>query len=306
VTPRSGRSRRAFAALALTLAALAACTAPTLTAARPPSTALSNGAPGTGPTVGATTPVTTTPVGSTSGPSTTPTIGATSTPTKPHVLTLVESLSRLPKFGPAPVPEPMLLPHSSGQAPLISRIPTTLPVAFLTIDDGIWKVPDAIPLLRAAGIPVTLFLTINDISDDPGYFARLQAAGAVIESHTVTHPDLRKLGYGQQVYEICHATDVLGQWYGRRPVFFRPPFGFWNPSAMAAAASCGLTAGFLWRETVNAGVVRYQTKVHMIAPGDIILMHFRPTFDEDFVAALRAIKAAGLTPALLEDYVVTS
>ena len=32
-------------------------------------------------------------------------------------------------------------------------------------------------------------------------------------------------------------------------------------------------------------------------------MHFRPAFPDDFVAALTAIKAAGLTPALLEDYV---
>ena len=32
-------------------------------------------------------------------------------------------------------------------------------------------------------------------------------------------------------------------------------------------------------------------------------MHFRPAFPDDFIAALTAIKEAGLTPALLEDYV---
>ena len=32
-------------------------------------------------------------------------------------------------------------------------------------------------------------------------------------------------------------------------------------------------------------------------------MHFRPAFPDDFIAALAAIKNAGLTPALLEDYV---
>jgi hypothetical protein len=42
---------------------------------------------------------------------------------------------------------------------------------------------------------------------------------------------------------------------------------------------------------------------HRIFPGDIILMHFRPAFLRDVLAALRAIHAAGLTPALLEDYV---
>ena len=41
----------------------------------------------------------------------------------------------------------------------------------------------------------------------------------------------------------------------------------------------------------------------VVQPGDIILMHFRPAFVKDFLAALRAIHRAGLTPALLEDYI---
>jgi hypothetical protein len=65
---------------------------------------------------------------------------------------------------------------------------------------------------------------------------------------------------------------------------------------------CGMKAAFYWKETVNAGVVRYQTG-HQIQPGDIILMHFRPTFVEDFLAALRTIHDAGLTPTRLEDYI---
>ena len=32
-------------------------------------------------------------------------------------------------------------------------------------------------------------------------------------------------------------------------------------------------------------------------------MHFRPAFMADFLAALKAIHRAGLTPALLEDYI---
>jgi hypothetical protein len=49
--------------------------------------------------------------------------------------------------------------------------------------------------------------------------------------------------------------------------------------------------------------VAYQTAEHRIHPGDIILMHFRPAFTSDVLAALNAIHNAGLTPALLEDYV---
>jgi peptidoglycan/xylan/chitin deacetylase (PgdA/CDA1 family) len=162
-------------------------------------------------------------------------------------------------------------------------------VAFLTIDDGVTKAPDALALMRAAHIRATLFLTINDISDNRDYFSQLQSAGAVIEAHTISHPDLIKLSYSQQRYEICHGADLLGQWYGRRPMLFRPPYGDENDDTLAAGAN---------------GTVNYQTSLHRVQPGDIILLHFRTTFDEDFVAALRAIHDSGLTPALLEDYVI--
>jgi peptidoglycan/xylan/chitin deacetylase (PgdA/CDA1 family) len=236
----------------------------------------------------------------TAGPA--PTAGASASPASVH--TLAYWLSRVPHFPVAAAGPPMQLAHRAGRASWNSRIPTDQPVAFLTIDDGVTKAPDALALMRAANIRVTLFLTINDISDNRGYFTQLQAAGAVIEAHTISHPDLIKLGYSQQRYELCHGADVLGQWYGRRPVLFRPPYGDENDNTLAAGASCGLGDAFFWKETVTNGTVNYQTSLHRVQPGDIILMHFRTTFDEDFVAALRAIHDAGLTPALLEDYVI--
>ena len=72
---------------------------------------------------------------------------------------------------------------------------------------------------------------------------------------------------------------------------------------MRAAWSCGLKVGFHWRATVDKGFIYYQAQDKRLHPGDIVLMHFRPAFPDDFIAALEAIKAAGLTPALLEDYV---
>jgi hypothetical protein len=64
---------------------------------------------------------------------------------------------------------------------------------------------------------------------------------------------------------------------------------------------CGIRAVVYWRETVDDGIVRFQ-EGSTVRPGDIILMHFRARFVDDFIAALQAIKDAGLTPALLEDY----
>jgi peptidoglycan/xylan/chitin deacetylase (PgdA/CDA1 family) len=210
-------------------------------------------------------------------------------------------LSDVPSFPPAPEPEPIVLPHGNA-VPYLSRVPVTQPVAFLTIDDGYLKPGEAPKLLAAAHIPVTLFLTTDAIQDNVPFFDNLRHYGAVIEAHTISHPELRGRPEGLQHHQICDGADRLGHWYGRRPVLFRPPFGDRDNTTLTVAHGCGLKAAFMWKETVDKGKVRYQ-EGHTVQPGDIILMHFRPAFVKDFLAALRAIHAAGLTPALLEDYI---
>jgi peptidoglycan/xylan/chitin deacetylase (PgdA/CDA1 family) len=211
------------------------------------------------------------------------------------------SPDNIPQFPPAPPAEKITLP-AGPDAAWLTHIPTTQKVAFLTIDDGWIRQPQAIELMRAAHIPVTLFLTINAIRGDPGYFKQLEAAGAVIEAHTITHTELKGKSVDFQRREICGSADQLGNIYGRRPVLFRPPFGDKDETTLQVTRLCGLKAAFFWKETVDKGVVAFQTG-HTVQPGDIILMHFRPAFVADFLAALQAIHNAGLTPALLEDYI---
>jgi peptidoglycan/xylan/chitin deacetylase (PgdA/CDA1 family) len=209
--------------------------------------------------------------------------------------------ARLPRFAPPPTPRPVTVPDGPNAA-WYHRIPTDQPVAFITIDDGWVKHPQARELLAAAGVPVTLFLTIDSIKDNPDYFRQLQSDKVTIEAHTISHPSLRGQSYALQRRELCGSADQLGRWYGRRPIFFRPPFGNKDTTTLKAARDCGMKAGFFWTETVHEGKVRYQ-KGKTVRAGDILLMHFRPAFVEDFIAALVAIHKAGLTPALLSDYV---
>ncbi|GAA0579210.1 hypothetical protein GCM10010172_75150 [Paractinoplanes ferrugineus] len=211
-------------------------------------------------------------------------------------------LSDVPRFLPPPAPEPIVL-APGDQVPFLSRIPVTQPVAFLTIDDGFLKNPEAEKLFAAARIPVTLFLTTDAIHDDPAFFDRLRSYGAVIEAHTISHPELAGRSAEFQHHQICDGADRLAQWYGRRPVLFRPPFGDKDTTTLRVAKQCGMTAAFMWKETVDKGKVRYQEELKTVQRGDIILMHFRPAFVKDFLAALTAMHRAGLTPALLEDYV---
>ncbi len=239
-------------------------------------------------------------------PSATPSPTPTPTPSPSTSVApeLAPYLSRIPRFDPAPTPAPVTLSRYDNQAAFAHEIPTNHKVAFLTIDDGLNRHPLALELLRAAKIPVTLFLTTNYVGGNQAYFQALRDTGyATIQNHTVSHPNLPSVGYAGARNQLCGASNNLEQWYGKRPTFFRPPFGEYDNWTLRAAWECGLQAGFHWRETVDSGNVYYQRPDKKIHAGDIILMHFRPAFPEDFIAALVAIKAAGLTPALLEDYV---
>lgn len=256
----------------------------------------------TGATAAASTAVSSGPSGDPLGPGggEAPTAG---TPPRvpPQAQPIGWKLSDVPRFGPPPAAEPITLPPGD-QVPFLSRIPVTQPVAFLTIDDGYLKPAEASKLLAAANIPVTLFLTTDAIHDNVPFFDKLRSYGAVIEAHTITHPELSGRGEEFQHHQICDGADQLGKWYGRRPLLFRPPFGDKDSTTLRVAKGCGLKAAFMWKETVDKGIVRFQ-EGNTVQRGDIILMHFRPAFVKDFLAALRAIKKAGLTPALLESYV---
>ncbi|BCJ46351.1 hypothetical protein GCM10010168_59900 [Actinoplanes ianthinogenes] len=209
---------------------------------------------------------------------------------------------RVPQFPPPPLPTKVTLP-TDGKAGIFKRIPTTEKIAFITIDDGWQKDPMAAKLFQAANVPITLFLEVNAVDPDPEYFKPLQAAGATIQNHTVSHPTMTYLGYDGQKRQICEGADRLAKYYGERPTLFRPPGGSYNTTTLRAAHDCGMKAVFTWTETTDHGKVFYQQDPHVVQPGDIILMHFRPRFVDDFLAVLKAIHKAGLTPARLEDYV---
>ena len=210
---------------------------------------------------------------------------------------------RLPVFAPPPPPQPITVPTTGALAPIYNRIPIHQRVAFLTMDDGQTQLSAAGPLMAAAHIPFTMFLIGPVAAKNPPFFERLAGEGGVIEDHTLTHPIMRGLPYARQRQEICGARDLLHSTFQITPRFFRPPYGNYDQNTLRAVHDCGLQAAFNWAETVNGGKVYYQTATHKIEPGDIILMHFRPAFVSDVIAALNAIHESGLTPALLENYI---
>ncbi|MFG3555401.1 polysaccharide deacetylase family protein [Micromonospora sp. NPDC047557] len=212
-------------------------------------------------------------------------------------------VSQVPTFAEAPPPQPVPL-AATGPIPFWHRLPTDQKVAFITIDDGGLARPPAVAdFIWRAHIPVTMFLNSPAAEEHDVYFRQIQVAGGVVESHTIRHTSLAGRSYDYQKQEICGAVDRLEALFGKRATLFRPPFGEYDSTTLTAARDCGAKAVLHWSETVHEGKVRYQTPEKVVQPGDVLLMHFRPALMDDLLAALQAIHRAGLTPALLEDYI---
>ena len=96
----------------------------------------------------------------------------------------------LKPFAPAPPPPAVKSITLSASDPTVfSHVPLTDKVVFVTIDDGIEKVPKFIQMVKDLQVPITIRLADVLIRDDYAYFASCTRTGHVfIENHTVNHP----------------------------------------------------------------------------------------------------------------------
>lgn len=214
---------------------------------------------------------------------------------------------------PAAPPPPAVKPVDLNVAepPVISHVPATDKIVFVTIDDGLEKEPAFIQMVRDFQVPFTLFLTDAIIRDDYGYFTRLLDTGLVtIQNHTLTHPDLPTLSESRQFEEIDGQQQKLTKEYGTTPYLFRPPYGDYNHDTIAAVKETpGLKGVVMWKETMQISDMQYQG-AHLLHPGDIILSHFRGPAElrgETMVGMMKNlfkhVQAQGFTIARLTDYV---
>ena len=214
----------------------------------------------------------------------------------PTTAASVGVLTAPPPAGPVP------LPSEPGLAPVVSRVPTNDRVIFLTIDDGIWRVPGVPEKLHELGIPFTSFLTLPYAREDQGYWRRSVELGGRIESHTTNHPDLKKVSPSRTILEVCSTRQPYAEMFGQPQLLFRPPYGNVTEMVRRASAACGFRAVVLWKGTLNNGVLALQDG--HLTPGDIILMHYRPQAFADIQAVALTAAAQGFRFGLLEDYLV--
>jgi peptidoglycan/xylan/chitin deacetylase (PgdA/CDA1 family) len=228
--------------------------------------------------------------------------------------TLADQQWERPKPGSWSVQQAADIPR--GPVLTIRKINTQDKVVFLTIDDGYEYDAEFVRLVRLHKVPILTFLTSTYIKGQGQYFWSMRNAGSRMENHSVTHPAMNTLSPQEQRRQICQASDAIGQQYGKRPVFFRPPFGAMNEQTQQAAKECGIKLIMLWNTefyngTTGPGVgyngfARGDGAGKNFQPGDIVLMHYRKGLAEQFQMILGWIKQQGFRPAAIENYIPRS
>jgi peptidoglycan/xylan/chitin deacetylase (PgdA/CDA1 family) len=180
------------------------------------------------------------------------------------------------------------------------RVPTSEPVIFLTIDDGVTPNEKALDVMIQHRAVATLFLNDANIHSHYDYFLRWQAAGNTIQNHTVSHPHLPRLSFDAQKNQICTNADRFAAIFGERPTLFRPPYGEFNDATRRAVALCGQHHIVHWSVTANGGL-HYQVG-NRLRPGDVVLLHFTSTLDQELQTVFAAATEQHLQIGHLEDW----
>ncbi|WP_328905352.1 polysaccharide deacetylase family protein [Streptomyces sp. NBC_00234] len=193
--------------------------------------------------------------------------------------------------------------------PVFTTVPTKERIVFLTMDDGAEKDPELLRMMTELDIPYSAFLSDYLVSEDYGYFKKMQARGVTLSNHTLNHRYMPGLSYAEQKKEICGQQDKIAKHFGKRPTLFRPPYGNYNRDTLRIAKSCGIKAVPLWSAEAFPDHMEWREWDRDLHPGDIILTHFRGRGDwkgsmPDMIRrVMKTITDKGYAVARLEDYV---
>ena len=120
----------------------------------------------------------------------------------------------------------------------------------LTFDDGYRSVfREAFPVMKRHGLTATVFLTVGDPSGPGGRLPPLDGSemlswaevlemrdeGISFGAHTLTHPDLTRLGEEKTEYEIVKSKEIIEGVLGEPVRSFAYPYGRYDERSMGIA-----------------------------------------------------------------------
>jgi len=125
----------------------------------------------------------------------------------------------------------------------------------LSFDDGYHTdFTVALPVLRARHWAGVLNLEVRNLEPvwgtRPGMVRKMIAAGWEVDAHTLTHPDLTKVGPDRLKQEVAGSRAAIRRRFGVPVDFFCYPSGRYDDAVVAAVKA----AGYLGATTTNEGL----------------------------------------------------
>jgi peptidoglycan/xylan/chitin deacetylase (PgdA/CDA1 family) len=170
------------------------------------------------------------------------------------------------------------IPTLQWFAPAILRGPVESNRIALTFDDGPCPgfTEQILDILRRHEVKATFFVCGQNVERSPEILRRVQAEGHAIGNHSYSHPFpffRSRVFFARQIDVTQEAIEKVT---GKRPKFFRPPYGARWLGLRPVLKARGLSlvnwsdTGYDWKLDTE-GIVRETLKT--LGPGSIILLH---------------------------------
>ena len=159
--------------------------------------------------------------------------------------------------------------------------------------------------LRAYGAGGTFFCPGDQVYAHPAQAQATVAAGHSVGSHSNGHAQLTRLSYGEVAGRL--AIDKAAWWSVARATptpYFRPPYGSYNSTVLAAAGDQGFRYTVIWDvdptdyASPGAGVIASRV-LGAVRPGSIVLLHVKGQTAAALPTILSGLRARGLQPVTL-------
>jgi peptidoglycan/xylan/chitin deacetylase (PgdA/CDA1 family) len=126
------------------------------------------------------------------------------------------------------------------ELPALERVPGA--GAALTFDDGPDpdSTPDVLDALDAAGVRATFFVVGEQLTKHHAIAREALARGHELGLHGFEHVRHDRLPGRMAADDVARGIGTFEAAVGRRPRFYRPPYGFFNEASYSACADLGL------------------------------------------------------------------
>ena len=195
------------------------------------------------------------------------------------------------------------IPTLQWFSPAILRGPAEGNRIALTFDDGPCSgyTERILDILRLHNVKAAFFVCGQNVERSPGLLRRIQSEGHTIGNHSYSHPFPFFRSRAFLAREIDVTQEAIEKVTGKRPRFYRPPFGARWLGLQPVVKARGMTlvnwsdTGYDWKAD-REEIVR--ETLQTLGPGSIILLHDgRNTLQPASVDRSATVKAL---PAILE------